>query len=68
MSAMAGALNVELEKVGHYKLGAGLRPAVPADVGRSVRLVGLATGLGVGLLVAGLSLTHRSRGNDDCFS
>lgn len=65
MSAMAGALNVELEKVGHYKLGAGLRPAVPADVGRSVRLVVLATGLGVGLLVAGLSLTRRSRGNDD---
>ncbi len=68
MSAMAGALNVELEKVGHYKLGAGLRPAVPADVGRSVRLVVLATGLGVGLLVAGLSLTRRSRGNNDCFS
>jgi adenosylcobinamide-phosphate synthase len=62
MSAMAGALNVELEKVGHYKLGAGLRPAAPADVGRSVRLVGLATGLGVGLLVAGLSLACRDEG------
>ncbi len=66
MSAMAGALNVELEKVGHYKLGEGLRPAMAEDVGRSVRLAGMATGLGVGLLVAGLSLAQlRGRGGHE---
>ena len=35
MSAMAGALGVELEKVGHYVLGKGLRPATAADLLRA---------------------------------
>lgn len=39
MAAAAGALEVELEKVGHYTLGAGLRPPGAADVERSVRLL-----------------------------
>lgn len=51
MSAMAGALEVELEKVGHYQLGAGQRPPVPEDVGRAVRLMRIATALSAGLLV-----------------
>lgn len=51
MSAMAGALDVELEKVGHYQLGAGQRPPAPEDVGRAVRLMRIATALSVGLLV-----------------
>jgi adenosylcobinamide-phosphate synthase len=38
MSAAAGALGVELEKVGHYRLGEGLRLPEIADIGRSVRL------------------------------
>jgi adenosylcobinamide-phosphate synthase len=32
MSVMAGALGVELEKVGHYALGKGLRAPVPEDI------------------------------------
>jgi cobalamin biosynthesis protein CobD/CbiB len=36
MSAMAGSLGVRLEKVGHYKLGDGLRPLAPQDIKRAV--------------------------------
>lgn len=32
MSAMAGALNVELEKIDHYKLGKGLHKPIPTDI------------------------------------
>lgn len=39
MGAAAGALGVELEKVGAYRLGEGLRQPDVADVGRSVRLL-----------------------------
>ncbi len=38
MSAAAGALGVELEKVGYYRLGAGLRLPGVADIDRSIRL------------------------------
>ncbi len=36
MSAMAGALGVELVKIGHYRLGDGLKPPVQADITRSI--------------------------------
>ena len=39
MSAMAGALGVELEKVGHYRLGAGKRQPAREDIARATRLV-----------------------------
>lgn len=45
MSMMAGLLGVELEKVGHYRLGAGLRQPTPADVARSIRLMKIAAWL-----------------------
>jgi adenosylcobinamide-phosphate synthase len=45
MSAAAGALGVELEKVGAYRLGTGLRPPGPDDIGRSIRLLWATTGL-----------------------
>lgn len=45
MSVAAGALGIELEKVGAYRLGAGLSPAKPGDIGRSVRLVAGAVGI-----------------------
>jgi adenosylcobinamide-phosphate synthase len=51
MSAMAGALGVELEKVGHYRLGAGGRSPAPGDIRRAVRLLWVATALAVGLLM-----------------
>ncbi len=52
MSAMAGALGVELEKVGHYRLGEGLARPQPKDIRRALRLVGLVAVLAAGLLGA----------------
>jgi adenosylcobinamide-phosphate synthase len=54
MSMMAGILGVELEKIGHYQLGAGLRPPSPRDVTRSIHLMKLAAGLAV---MGGLALS-----------
>jgi adenosylcobinamide-phosphate synthase len=45
MSAAAGALDVELEKVGAYRLGEGLRAPEVADIGRSVYLLSATIGL-----------------------
>jgi adenosylcobinamide-phosphate synthase len=39
MSAMAGALGVELEKIDHYALGKGQRLPVPADLTRARRML-----------------------------
>lgn len=39
MSAVAGALGVELEKRDHYRLGKGLARPQAGDIGRSVRLM-----------------------------
>ncbi len=39
MSAMAGALGVELEKIGHYVLGKGLRAPTCADIARASRVL-----------------------------
>jgi adenosylcobinamide-phosphate synthase len=48
MSAMAGALNVELEKSGHYRLGLGHPKPQSGDINRAIQvLFGLA-----GLLTA----------------
>lgn len=66
MSAMAGALGVELEKADHYRLGQGQRAAAAADVGRSAQLMRTATSLGAGLLI-GLPFLFRllrRRGED----
>ncbi|MFQ5826397.1 MAG: adenosylcobinamide-phosphate synthase CbiB, partial [Dehalococcoidia bacterium] len=38
MSAAAGALGVELEKVGHYRLGEGGRPLLPETIDSALRL------------------------------
>jgi adenosylcobinamide-phosphate synthase len=51
MSAAAGALGVELEKVNHYTLGSGGRSPSAKDIGRSVRLMRAAVWLGVGVLM-----------------
>ena len=51
MSAMAGALDVELEKVGQYKLGAGCRHPKASDIGKARRLLTLTTGLAAILLI-----------------
>jgi adenosylcobinamide-phosphate synthase len=66
MSMMAGILGIELEKIGHYQLGAGLRPPTPRDLTRSIRLMKMAAGLAV---VGGVALSllrhslHTTRSN-----
>jgi adenosylcobinamide-phosphate synthase len=49
MSAMAGALGVELEKMGHYQLGAGLPLPRAADILRAVTLMRAAVVTGMAL-------------------
>ncbi len=51
MSAMAGALNVELEKVDQYKLGVGGLPPTSEDIGKARTLLALTTGLAALLLI-----------------
>jgi adenosylcobinamide-phosphate synthase len=46
MSGMAGALGVELEKVGHYRLGDATRPLEPRDISRTVQTMYVVAGLG----------------------
>ncbi|WP_422923392.1 adenosylcobinamide-phosphate synthase CbiB [Singulisphaera sp. PoT] len=60
MSAAAGALGVELEKVGAYHLGAGLRLPGPDDIGRSIRLLWATTGLAL-IPIAALKLLLATR-------
>jgi adenosylcobinamide-phosphate synthase len=52
MSAMAGALQVTLEKVGHYRLGIGFTPPGALHIARAIRLVYGAVTLGGGILLA----------------
>ncbi len=51
MSAMAGALGVELEKEGHYRLGNPQRPLAPSLLGEGAQVVARAAALGA-LLVS----------------
>ena len=51
MSAMAGALGVELEKVDQYRLGAGGRPPEPGDIRRATRLMHIVPMLVIGLVI-----------------
>lgn len=52
MSAIAGALQVVLEKVEHYRLGAGLALPTAQDIPRAIRLIYGAVAVGVGVLLA----------------
>ena len=55
MSGMAGALGVELEKVGHYRLGDESRPVGPRDITQAIRSMYLVSALG---LVVALALAY----------
>ncbi len=55
MSGMAGALGVQLEKVGHYRLGDSTRPVEVHDITQAVRSMYLVAGLGL-LVALGLTL------------
>ena len=52
MSGMAGALGVELEKVGQYRLGDSTRPVVPHDITQAIRSMYLVAALGLALALA----------------
>jgi adenosylcobinamide-phosphate synthase len=58
MAAAAGVLGIELEKVGCYRLGAGERLPLAADIGRAVRLLYAVVGLS---LVAAVGFAELSR-------
>jgi adenosylcobinamide-phosphate synthase len=51
MSVMAGALGVELKKVGYYCLGAGQALPAAQDIAAALRLLAWAVAMAVGLLV-----------------
>jgi adenosylcobinamide-phosphate synthase len=61
MSAMAGALNVQLEKVGHYRLGEPGAELAPARIDEAVTVAAVAAGLAtlffvtVGVIVHGVA-------------
>ena len=58
MSAMAGAISIELEKVGYYRLGAGLNAPRVSDLPRARRVYVFTAGL-AGLLFVSLALFLR---------
>lgn len=60
MAAMAGALGVELEKVGHYRLGAPQPSPGPATIQRAVTLMGVSCVLGA-LIATALGWLHGRR-------
>lgn len=56
MAAMAGTLGVELEKTGHYRLGAGGAAADAATIARADRVVAVAAWAAMGLACAARAL------------
>ncbi len=58
MSSMAGALEIEIEKFGHYRLGAGQRHPEPGDIPRAIRLLYATTTLTVIGLFFLITLMH----------
>ena len=66
MSVMAGALGVQLEKVGQYRLGDGFRPPCPEDIQRAERMVNAAVGIALLALTGGtLAATILRRRTDE---
>jgi adenosylcobinamide-phosphate synthase len=55
MATMAGLLRVQLEKVGHYRLGDADEALKPQHIGVAWRIVQLAGLVGAGLVVSGLA-------------
>ena len=58
IAAAAGALDVELEKVGHYRLGKMNRPLVPETIDAAVRLDYFALAVWVAFAVGVIYLVH----------
>ncbi len=65
MAAMAGALGVELAKVGHYRLGAGGAPPTAATVAQADQLVRWVAGFAVVLAICGRwAIVRKCKVND----
>ena len=58
MSAMAGALNVQLEKIGNYKLGDATRAFAPAQISQSLRV--MIAGAAIWILLLAISTIQLS--------
>lgn len=58
MGAAAGLLGTQLEKIGHYRLGEGLREPVAHDIRTAVRLAERTAILGVLVTLAALAARH----------
>jgi len=58
MSAMAGALGIELEKVDHYRLGKGLRSPSIHDLLRARRLLHVSVGIATLIFTIGSLYVH----------
>ena len=52
MSGMAGALGIELEKVGHYRLGDNTRPVEVHDITQAIRSMYSVAGFGLAITLA----------------
>jgi cobalamin biosynthesis protein CobD/CbiB len=52
MSGMAGALGVELEKTGHYRLGDRTRSVEPHDITQAIRSMYVVAFLGLAVALA----------------
>ena len=61
MSAMAGALDVRLEKLGHYRLNESGRAPRPADIHRAAKIVSVALTIATALSIAVQFLPRISR-------
>lgn len=62
MAAMAGLLGVQLEKVGHYRLGEGFPEPAVDDITRAIRIARVVALLGVVVATAVLVLRHAATG------
>jgi adenosylcobinamide-phosphate synthase len=58
MAAMAGLLGVELEKVGHYRLGDAVEPLGAEQIAAAWRVVALAAFLAAGTSLAAVGALH----------
>ncbi len=52
MSGMAGALGIELEKVGHYRLGDNIRPVEAHDITQAIRSMYFVAAFGLAIALA----------------
>jgi adenosylcobinamide-phosphate synthase len=58
MAVMAGLLGVELEKMGHYRLGDPLEPLSVKKIGEACRMLGMAALLGTSMVFVLIGVRH----------